>query len=114
MPEDQEAREALLRSEEKRWLACDQLVYIVCAVLHPGIKLSPFNTNLELFINAHFVEALEFLYYRFFQTYPPVHELYSNFEDYKNGSGLYKRLSGQLLRITSAAAAEVSAIAWPH
>lgn len=114
MPEDQEARTALLQSSEKRWLASDQLVYIVCAVLHPGIKLSPFNTNLDLFINANFIEALEFLYYRFFQTHPPLHELYANFEDYLTGTGLYKKMDIQLSRIVSLAAAEVGEPVWLH
>ncbi|KAG9308840.1 hypothetical protein JVU11DRAFT_11470 [Chiua virens] len=69
-PEDIEAVAVIIDSIERRWVKCDQEIFIATVVLNPFYKTTPFSC-IPALNNANIRTLLECLYVRFFCSDPP-------------------------------------------
>ena len=95
----------MIDSIERRWAACDQDVCIAAIILHPLYKTAPF-AKIQAFVPANMLVLMKCLWTRFYRTPPPL-DLFSEFNAYISGKGIYAVLTGWSADAQKAAEAKV-------
>jgi hypothetical protein len=91
MDDDSEVQNVILSSLEKRWAKADQEVFIVCFLVNPLFRVSPFR-QLD-FLNRSGIRALFVrLWKRFYPSSVPPFEFSTHIFNFIEGNGFFSEL----------------------